>query len=132
MDAWRAKQSKKKPPKKRAVDAQREKSRVKAWSKKCEAKNDDLICIFPGPKPKTQDAMGKFRNYIGDRTGLRKEGFSAHWVVDFPLLEWDEEEQRYNAMHHPFTSPKPEDIHLTEKDEAGNFCKEKIGRIRSN
>lgn len=79
-----------------------------AWAEACHAKEGDLICVFAGPRLKTQTCMGKFRHIMGTDLGLRKEGFAALWVVDFPLLEYDEEEGRYQAMHHPFTSCKPE------------------------
>ncbi len=73
----------------------------------------DLVLILAGEKNKTQKAMSELRLEMGLRLGLRdKNTFSCLWVIDFPLLEWDEENKRYHAMHHPFTSPKPEDVHL--------------------
>lgn len=86
------------------------------WAAKCGAKDGDLICVMWGPTLKTQDAMGRFRNEMATNLGYRKEGFMALWVVDFPLLEWDEDSKRFTAMHHPFTSPKLEDMHLLETD----------------
>lgn len=71
----------------------------------------DLILILAGDTTKTQKALNELRLEMGNRLGLRdKNVFKPLWVVDFPLFEWDEDSQRYYAMHHPFTSPKPEDI----------------------
>nr|MBK9653883.1 aspartate--tRNA ligase [Bacteroidota bacterium] len=84
-------------------------------AKKCNAMPGDLILILAGPQQKTQKAMSELRLEMGNRLGLRdKNVFAPLWVLDFPLLEWNEESQRYHAMHHPFTSPKPEDIPLLE------------------
>ena len=78
---------------------------------KCDANKGDLILILCGPKHKTQVALGTLRLEMGARLGLRKgDVFKPLWVTDFPLLEWDDETQRFYAMHHPFTSPKPEDL----------------------
>lgn len=88
------------------------------------AKQGDLILILAGPKKKTLSALCELRLEMGNRLGLRsKDVFVPLWVVDFPLLEWDDEAQRFFAMHHPFTSPNPEDIHLFKTDP---------GRIRAN
>lgn len=88
-----------------------------AWAQACNAKDGDLVCIFVGPKTdKTREIAGKWRHLMGTQLGLRSEGFCGLWVVDFPLLEWDEDEQRYTAMHHPFTSCKPEDIDKMDSD----------------
>jgi aspartyl-tRNA synthetase len=77
----------------------------------------DLILILSGEKDITLNALGELRNEMGNRLGLRKKGvFRPLWVVDFPLLEWDKESERFFAMHHPFTSPKPEDISKLETD----------------
>lgn len=82
-----------------------------AWAAKCGAKTGDLILVLSGDERLTRKAMSELRLEMGNRLELRKRGeFSPLWVVDFPLLEWDEESQRYHAMHHPFTSPKPEDF----------------------
>jgi len=71
--------------------------------------------VFWGPKEATQIAFGRFRNHVAGQLKLRDPNvFKPLWVVDFPLLEWNEEEQRWNAMHHPFTSPKPADIPLLD------------------
>lgn len=79
------------------------------------AEPGDLILIMAGAKEKTLKALGELRLEMGNRLGLRNPNvYSPLWVVDFPLLEWDEDLQRFFAMHHPFTSPKPEDISLLE------------------
>lgn len=81
------------------------------------AQKGDLILILAGTKVKTQKALCELRLEMGEKLGLRsKNKFAPLWVVDFPLFEWGEEEQRYFAMHHPFTSPKPEDIYLLDTD----------------
>lgn len=83
------------------------------------AKTGDLILIIAGEKEKTQSALGSLRIEMANRLGLRpKDTFMPLWVVDFPLLEWDEETRRFSAMHHPFTSPKPEDIPLLDTNPA--------------
>ncbi len=83
------------------------------------AKLGDLILILAGAKNKTLSALSELRLEMGNRLGLRtKDVFVPLWVVDFPLLEWDDEAQRFFAMHHPFTSPHPEDIHLFKTDPA--------------
>ncbi len=77
------------------------------------AKQGDLVLILSGQKQKTQKALSELRLEMGSRMGLRdKNKYSSLWVIDFPLLEWNEETNRFHAMHHPFTSPKPEDIEL--------------------
>jgi len=86
------------------------------WVSAMKAKQGDLILILAGEKKNTLTALSELRLEMGNRLGLRKKDkFVPLWVVDFPLLEWDEKEKRYFAMHHPFTSPKPEDIYLMEK-----------------
>ncbi|WP_288448355.1 aspartate--tRNA ligase [uncultured Chryseobacterium sp.] len=81
------------------------------------AKEGDLMLILSGNENKVRAQLSALRMELGNRLGLRKGNeFAPLWVVDFPLLEWDEETERYHAMHHPFTSPKPEDIHLLETD----------------
>ena len=92
---------------------------LKKWSQKCQAKKNDLILVLAGNDSKTRKAMSELRLEMGNRLGLRdKNTFAAHWVVDFPLLEWSEEAKRWHAMHHPFTSPKPEDIQLLQTNPA--------------
>jgi aspartyl-tRNA synthetase len=86
---------------------------VKAIAALFNAQADDLILILAGKESRTRKALGELRLEMGSRLGLRNpEVFAPLWVVDFPLLEWDEETQRFYAMHHPFTAPKPEDIEL--------------------
>ncbi len=81
------------------------------------AKEGDLMLILSGNEHKVRTQLSALRMELGNRLGLRKgDVFAPLWVVDFPLLEFDEESERYHAMHHPFTSPKPEDIHLLETD----------------
>ena len=81
------------------------------------AKEGDLMLILSGNENKVRAQLSALRMELGNRLGLRKGNeFAPLWVVDFPLLEWDEDTQRYHAMHHPFTSPKTEDIHLLETD----------------
>ncbi len=90
---------------------------LKAWATSCKAKPGDLILILCGPRNKTLSQLCELRLEMGDRLGLRdKNTFKPLWVVDFPLLEWDEETRRFYAMHHPFTSPKPEDISMMESN----------------
>lgn len=83
------------------------------WSQACGSKPGDLILILAGDANKTRKAMSALRLYMAESLGLRNpEVFAPLWVLDFPLLEWDEDSKRYHAMHHPFTAPKPEDLHL--------------------
>lgn len=90
---------------------------LKAWTEACQAKPGDLLLILCGAKNKTLAQLCELRLEMGNRLGLRdKDVFKPLWVVDFPLLEWDEETQRFYAMHHPFTSPKPEDTELMESN----------------
>lgn len=88
------------------------------------ARQGDLILILSGEREHTQNALGLLRIEMANRLGLRpKDVFKPLWVVDFPLLEWNEETHRFFAMHHPFTSPKPEDIALLDSDP---------GKVRAN
>jgi aspartyl-tRNA synthetase len=88
---------------------------LKTWSAALNAEPGDLILVLSGDTNATRKAMSELRLEMGNRLGLRDPNkYSAHWVVDFPLFEYSEEENRYFAMHHPFTSPKPEDIALLE------------------
>ena len=85
------------------------------WAKAAEANPGDLILILAGEERLTRKATSELRLHIAEEMGLRNpEDFAPLWVVDFPLLEWDHESERFHAMHHPFTSPKPEDIELIE------------------
>lgn len=84
---------------------------LKAWADKMGAKPGDLMLVLAGETDKTRKQLNELRLEMGRRLGLMKEGdFKPLWVVDFPLLEWDEETERFYAMHHPFTSPKKEDV----------------------
>ena len=84
---------------------------LKIFAEAAGAKTGDVVLILAGAKKKTQEALGTLRIEMGNRLGLRKSSeYAPLWVYDFPLLEWDEETQRFYAMHHPFTSPKPEDM----------------------
>ena len=97
---------------------------LKAIAAEFSAQAGDLILILAGDKSKTQKALCELRLEMGARLGLRdKNVYAPLWVIDFPLFEWDEETQRYYAMHHPFTSPKPEDIAYLDTDP---------GKVRAN
>ena len=88
---------------------------LKAIAEKFNAQKGDLMLIMSGDANKVRAQLSALRMELGNRLGLRKgDEFAPLWVVDFPLLEWDEESGRYHAMHHPFTSPKPEDFPLLE------------------
>ncbi|MFN5148025.1 MAG: aspartate--tRNA ligase [Flavobacteriia bacterium] len=95
-----------------------------AWAEKAKAKPGDLLLVLSGDLEKTRKQMNELRLHMGNELGLRNPNvFKPLWVLDFPLLEWDEESGRYHAMHHPFTSPKPEDMHLIQTDP---------GKVRAN
>lgn len=97
---------------------------LKKWAETFNAKPGDLLLILAGEENVTRKQLSELRLHVGEQLGLRdKSKFSALWVLDFPLLEWDEDGKRYHAMHHPFTSPKREDIHLLESDP---------GKVRAN
>ncbi len=88
-----------------------------AWAADLGAKAGDMIFVVSGERRRSLTVLSELRLELGNRLGLRdKSKFVPLWVVDFPLLEWDEETKRFYAMHHPFTSPKPEDIALLESD----------------
>jgi len=90
---------------------------LKAWAERTGAKAGDLICILSGKANKVRGQLSALRMELAERLGLRKpDEYAPLWVVDFPLLEWSEEEERFFAMHHPFTSPKPEDIPLLDSN----------------
>lgn len=94
------------------------------WAKAANAKPGDLILVLSGTLDGVRKQMSELRLHMGDELGLRNPNeFKPLWVVDFPLLEWDEESGRYHAMHHPFTSPKPEDMHLIDTEP---------GKVRAN
>jgi aspartyl-tRNA synthetase len=90
---------------------------LQSWATEMGAKAGDMIFVASGARKRTLTVLSELRLELGGRLGLRdKTKFAPLWVVDFPLLEWDEETQRFYAMHHPFTSPKLEDIHLLDSD----------------
>ena len=90
---------------------------LKKITEKFGAKPGDLIFLMSGNENKVRTQLSALRMELGNRLGLRNpKEFAPLWVIDFPLLEWDEESVRYHAMHHPFTSPKPEDVHLLQTD----------------
>lgn len=92
---------------------------LKKWAEATGAKPGDLILVLSGETSKTRASMSTLRMEMAERLGLRKpDEFAPLWVMDFPLLEWDEETERFHAMHHPFTSPKPEDMPLLETEPA--------------
>jgi aspartyl-tRNA synthetase len=94
------------------------------WAKITGAKPGDMIFVLSGPADKTRTQLSALRMELATRLGLRNPAeFAPLWVVDFPLLEFEEETGRYHAMHHPFTSPKPEDMHLLETNP---------GKVRAN
>jgi aspartyl-tRNA synthetase len=91
----------------------------KRWAKKTNCKLGDLLLIIAGDTDKTRKALSTLRLHLAEELGLRNpEVFAPLWILDFPLLEWDEETARYHAMHHPFTSPKSEDIAKLDTDPA--------------
>lgn len=93
-------------------------------AQRMQAEKGDLMLLLAGKTDKTRTQLSTLRMYLAEQLGLRKpEEFAPLWVVDFPLLEWDEETGRFHAMHHPFTSPKPEDLHLLQTDP---------GKVRAN
>ncbi|MGE4586236.1 MAG: aspartate--tRNA ligase [Mangrovibacterium sp.] len=100
---------------KSSVDKFYTKQELKGWFETFTAKPGDLLLLLSGDKNPTLKALGELRLELGNRMGLRnKNTFCPLWVLDFPLLEWDEETRRFYAMHHPFTAPKPEDIPLLD------------------
>ena len=109
---------------KSSVDKFYDQDDLKKWAKITNAKPGDLILVLSGNADKTRTQLSALRMEIATRLGLRNpEEFAPLWVVDFPLLEWDEENERYHAMHHPFTSPKPEDMDLLTTEP---------GKVRAN
>ncbi|UOG75605.1 aspartate--tRNA ligase [Hymenobacter tibetensis] len=111
---------------KSSVDKFYGQEQLQQWKAAFNAQPGDLLLVMAGDPNKTRKALSELRLEMGQRLGLRdKDTFSALWVVDFPLLEFIEEEGRYFAMHHPFTSPKPEDIALLDNPDT-------IGEVRAN
>ena len=97
---------------------------LKSWAENVNAKPGDLILVMAGDTARTRTQLSALRMKLAEELGLRNPNeFAPLWVVDFPLLEWDEESNRFHAMHHPFTSPKPDDIHLLDTDP---------GKVRAN
>lgn len=90
---------------------------LKSWADAMHAKPGDLMLVLSGAREATRKQLGALRLEMGERLGLRSwDVYKPLWVVDFPLLEWDEETQRYYAMHHPFTSPKLDELELLDTD----------------
>jgi aspartyl-tRNA synthetase len=109
---------------KSSVDKFFDEAQLKGWAESLQARPGDLLLIMAGDKKQTLGALGDLRLEVAGRLGLRnKDVFAPLWVVDFPLLEWDEESQRFFAMHHPFTSPVKEDIELLNTNP---------GKVRAN
>lgn len=102
---------------KSSVDKFYAQEQLMSWADACGAVPGDLILVLSGDEKSTRKQLSELRLKMGEELGLRDRSvFVPLWVVDFPLLEWDEESQRFHAMHHPFTSPKREDIPLLESD----------------
>lgn len=102
---------------KSSVDKFFDQDALKGWAERCDAKPGDLILILAGEIDKTRKALNELRLEMGETLGLRdKNKVAAAWVLDFPLLEWDEDSARFHAMHHPFTAPKPEDVDKLDSD----------------
>jgi len=102
---------------KSSVDKFFDQEQLAEWAKSCDAQPGDLILVLAGKASKVRKQMNELRLEMGSQLGLRVgNNYKPLWVVDFPLLEWDEETNRFYAMHHPFTSPKPEHIELLSTD----------------
>ena len=102
---------------KSSVDKFFDEAALKEWAGKLGAKPGDLGLVLAGERDLTLKALNELRLEMGNRLGLRDPNiFKPLWVVDFPLLEWDEESERFHAMHHPFTSPYEEDLELFRTD----------------
>jgi len=109
---------------KSSVDKFYDQEDLAKWAEATGAKPGDLICVLSGETDKVRTQLSALRMELAEQLGLRKaDEFAPLWVVDFPLLEWDEDTKRYHAMHHPFTSPKPEDMALLDTDP---------GKVRAN
>ena len=109
---------------KSSVDKFYSENDLKVWAERFGANPGDLLLILSGEEEKTRKQLNELRLEMGNQLGLRDPNvFKPLWVTDFPLLEWDEETKRFYAMHHPFTSPKPEDIALLDTDP---------GKVRAN
>lgn len=102
---------------KSSVDKFFDQDKLQQWATHSGAEKGDLILVLSGENGKTHKQMNELRLHVGNQEGLRNPSeFKAVWVTDFPLLEWDIESGRYHAMHHPFTSPKSEDVHMLKSD----------------
>jgi aspartyl-tRNA synthetase len=100
---------------KSSVDKFYSETELTKWSAACQTQPGDLVLVMAGNTDKVRKQLSELRLEMGSLLGLRdKNKFAALWVLDFPLLEWDEDTERYHAMHHPFTSPKPEDIAMLD------------------
>jgi aspartyl-tRNA synthetase len=109
---------------KSSVDKFYSSEELQKWAQRFDAQPGDLLLIMSGTKEKTLPVISSLRLEMGRQCGfMDKENFKPLWVIDFPLLEWNEETQRFFAMHHPFTSPKPEDIALLDSHP---------GKVRAN
>lgn len=109
---------------KSSVDKFFDQETLAAWAAKMNAKAGDLLLVLSGETDKVRKQLSELRLEMGERLGLKDPAaFAPLWVVDFPLLEWDEDSKRYHAMHHPFTSPKPEDIQYLDTEP---------GRVKAN
>ncbi len=109
---------------KSSVDKFFDQDALASWAKAANAENGDLILVLSGDTNTVRSQMNELRLHMGTELGLRDPNvFAPLWVLDFPLLEWDEESKRYHAMHHPFTSPKKEDFDLIDTDP---------GKVRAN
>ena len=102
---------------KSSVDKFFNETQIASWADRTGAKNGDLILIISGEKQTARKQLSALRMELAERLNLRDpKVFAPLWITDFPLLEWNEETQRYNAMHHPFTAPKPEQVELLKTD----------------
>ena len=109
---------------KSSVDKFFDQEALAQWAATCDATKGDLILVLSGEIDKVRSQMNALRLHMGDELGLRNPNvFRPLWVLDFPLLEWDEDTKRYHAMHHPFTSPKAEDFKMIETEP---------GKVRAN
>jgi len=109
---------------KSSVDKFYDQHDLKLWAEETNAKPGDLIAVLSGNTHDTRAQLSALRMEMANRLGLRKpKEFAPLWVIDFPLLEWDEDSQRYHAMHHPFTSAKQEDLHVLDSSP---------GKVRAN
>ena len=111
---------------KSSVDKFFDESKLKLLAEKCNAQPGDLILMLAGKEDRTRKALGELRQEMGERLGFRKpDDFRLLWVLDFPLFEYSENDNRYVARHHPFTSPKPDQLHLLNEPSA-------YGSIKAN